>query len=78
MENKRGGGRMTTRKNWQCPECKSIGFAVFKTYPHQNYILRWVKCKKCKYNMFTKEEIITKEDVTWRSENNNSYMELKK
>jgi hypothetical protein len=27
--------------------------------------------------MYTKEEIITKEDVTWRSENNNSYMELK-
>ena len=68
---------MTTRKNWQCPECKSTGFAVFKTYPYQNYILRWVKCKQCKFNMFTKEVIITKEDVTWRSEKNNSYMELK-
>ena len=55
---------MTTRKNWQCPECKSTGFAVFKTYPYQKHILRWVKCKQCKYNMFTKEVIITKEDVT--------------
>ena len=62
---------MTTRKNWQCPECKSTGFAVFKTYPYEKHILRWVKCKQCKYNMYTKE------DVTWRSENNNSYMELK-
>ena len=29
---------MTTRKNWQCPECKSTGFAVFKTYPYQKHI----------------------------------------
>ena len=35
--------------------------------------------KSCEYEEIKKrkEEIITKEDVTWRSENNNSYMELK-
>ena len=59
---------MTTRKNWKCSECGELGFAVCKTYPKENYTLRWVKCKSCNTSVFTKEVIITKKEVSWRSE----------
>jgi len=68
---------MTTRKNWKCNECGELGFAVCKTYPKENYTLRWVKCKSCNISVFTKEVIISKEEVSWKNVNYQSVLELK-
>ena len=68
---------MTTRKNWQCPECKSTGFAVNRTYPKDNYTLRWIKCKACGVSKFTKEVIIDKSEVSWKNVNYQSVLELR-
>jgi len=49
---------MTTRKNWRCDACNQTGFYVRRTFPKKDHIIRWLKCKHCKENLFTKETIL--------------------
>ena len=67
---------MTTRKNWRCDACNQTGFYVRRTFPKKDHIIRWLKCKHCKENLFTKETILKPGQYYWVEQNKQSQLEL--
>tara|TARA_Y100001963_G_C6703484_1_gene410696 strand:+ start:441 stop:608 length:168 start_codon:yes stop_codon:yes gene_type:complete len=51
-------------------------FGVVKTWPHENYTIRQLKCYNCHANLFTREYIMDKKEYRWVREGNKNYPDV--
>lgn len=48
-----------------CPCCNLSDFSVVKTYPHEGYTIRQLKCTHCSANLFTHERVMERTEYKW-------------
>ncbi len=61
----------------QCPGCNLCDFAVAKTWPHESYTIRQLKCQHCGANVFSHEYIMEKEEYKWFREGTKCWPDLR-
>tara|TARA_Y100001963_G_scaffold30836_1_gene42341 strand:+ start:2231 stop:2449 length:219 start_codon:yes stop_codon:yes gene_type:complete len=53
----------------ECKQCNQESFSVAKTYPHEGYTIRQLRCTNCSTNVFTYERVLSKDEYKWDYDN---------